>query len=54
MKIAGLLLAGILLGWSARHWRRPSQWVFTRIPPATPPDHQPRFRTWHHGVEVPP
>lgn len=27
-------------------------WLFTRIPPATHPDCAPRFRTWHHGVEV--
>ncbi len=34
-------------------WRGPTVWMLTRIPPATPPGHQPRTRIWHHGIEQP-
>ena len=26
-------------------------WLFTRIPPETPPDCKPRYRTWKNGIE---
>lgn len=47
----GLILgAGIVL--AAHFWARPTAWMLTRIPPSTPTDSAPRFRTWHNGVEV--
>ena len=45
-----LLAAGVLV--VATQWRRPMKWLMYRIPPETPPDCAPRFRVWHHGVEV--
>lgn len=29
-------------------------WLFTRIPPATPSDWQPKHRRWVSGIEVAP
>lgn len=52
MRTAAGVILGIPIGWSALAiWRGPTRWLFTRIPPATHPDHVDRVRVWDHGVE---
>lgn len=52
--LTGLALGAALTLTVIAIWRGPTAWLLTRIPPATPDGHQPRIRTWHHGVEQEP
>lgn len=50
-------LAGIAIGLTVSIlvyalWRPTTAWALTRIPPGTPPDHQPRHRHWVKGELV--
>lgn len=52
MRTAAGVIIGVALTWCIiAIWHGPSAWFFTRIPPATHPDHVDKIIVWRDHVE---